>query len=360
MNKKKLLVLSGMFFALALTACNGGGNNSSEELDNTVDVFVLSGQSNMEGSTYYDNGKQWLQKACERLEIDSEPMFEGFDNIYTSYYGYYPYGGNNPTPHASNKTNPLAGEFQNTKVGMGNRDDFMGPEIGIAHALQRKATEDRPIYFIKCAFSGSGFNANTNQGNWVIDPATGNASSGGYSASKNLYDNKLKPFTENNLRLIEETGKTPVIRGFLWHQGETDSGNNNYYDQMMGLIARFREDFADYAIDEDGDNIAFVDGYIYDGPNSPYHSQSKATNLSINDKKQQIAEAGDNNFVINTSYCKQYGFSLEEDGGPMKLDIGLRQGDVEGGCDTYHYKTYDDLRMGIAYGECVIQNVLGE
>ena len=361
MKNKKLLVLGSMFFALCLTAC--GENKSVEpepEPDNTVDVFVLSGQSNMEGSTYFDNGKQWLQKACDRLEIDSDPMLNGFDNIYTSYYGYYPYGGNNPTPHASNKTKPLDGEFQKTKVGMGNRDDFMGPEIGIAHALQRKASEDRPIYFIKCAFSGSGFNANTNQGNWVIDPATGSASSGGYSASKNLYDNKLKPFTDNNLKLIEDTGKVPVIRGFLWHQGETDSGNSKYKDQMLGLIAKFREDFADYAVDGDGENIAFIDGYIYDGPNSPYHSQSKATNLQINDFKEEIAKAGENNFVINTSYCETYGYSTEEDGGPMKLDIGLKQGDVEGGCDTYHYKTFDDLKMGIAYGECIIENVLGE
>ena len=357
MNKKKLIVLSAMFCGLCITACSG--HTSEAEPDNTVDVFVLSGQSNMEGSTYYDNGQSWLQKACDRLDIDSTPMLNGFDNIFTSYYGYYPYGGT-VSPHASNKTDPMAGEFQKTKVGMGNRDDFMGPEIGIAHALQRKANVNRPIYFIKCAFSGSGFNANTSQGNWVIDPATGNASSGGYSASKNLYDNKLKPFTDNNLELIKATGKDPVIRGFLWHQGETDSGNANYETQMLGLIQRFRDDFADYAPEQDGSKIAFIDGYIYDGPNSPYHNQSVATNLSINDKKQSIAESNDNNFVINTSYKKTYGFSTEEDGGPMKLEIGLRNGDVEGGCDTYHYKTFDDLKMGIAYGECIIQNVLGE
>ena len=242
---------------------------------------------------------------------------------------------------------------------MGNRDDFMGPEIGIAHVLQERATEDRPIYFIKCAFSGSGFNCDTNQGNWVLDPdaKADNRGRYGYSATKNLYDNKLKPFTENNLKLIEDTGKTPVIRGFLWHQGESDTeAYQKYKASMLRLLNQFREDFADYAIDGDGENIAFVDGYIYDGQGSPYGQGA----TDLNNVKQAIAEEGDNNFIVNTSYKQTYGFSIEEDGGPMKLDIGLKNGDVEGGCDIYHYKTYDDVRMGIAYGQCIVENVLGE
>ena len=219
MKNKSLLLFATSILAMSLSGCvkKAAPAVSSEEeppVDNTVDVFVLSGQSNMEGSTYFDNGKQWLQKACDALELDSTPMFEGYDNILTSFYGYYPY--ESPVKlHAGNKENPMDGLFQPTKVGMGNRDDFMGPEIGLAEALKDKATEERPIYFIKCAFSGSGFSSNNP--NWVIDPSDRR-----YNAEQNLYENKLKVFTENNLRLIEESGKQPVIRGFLWHQGEND------------------------------------------------------------------------------------------------------------------------------------------
>ena len=354
MNSKKLLILGSMFLGLCLTAC--GGNNepvSEPEPDNTVDVFVLSGQSNMEGSTIFDGGtgKEWLQKACDRLEIDSTPMLEGFDNVYTSYYGYYPYG---VSVHASNKSKPMEGLFLNTKVGMGNTDRYMGPEIGIAHVLQERATEDRPVYLIKCAFSGSGFD----QGdpNWILegDPRTDRT----YNPSQNLYENKLKIFVENNLKLIEDTGKEPVIKGFLWHQGESDANKasqaNNYKYSMNALIQRFRDDFADYAPDQDGENISFIDGYIYDGPNTPYASVA-----ALNKVKKEIAEEGENNFIINMSYKQTYGYSTEEDGGPMKLEIGNVQGqDVEGGYDKYHYKTYDDVKMGIAYGRCIIDNVL--
>ena len=342
MKNKSLLLFATSILAVSLSGCvkRAAPAVSSEEeppVDNTVDVFVLSGQSNMEGSTYFDNGKQWLQKACDALELDSAPMFEGYDNILTSFYGHYPY--ESPVKlHASNKENPMDGLFQPTKVGMGNRDDFMGPEIGLAEALKDKATEERPIYFIKCAFSGSGFSSNNP--NWVIDPSDRR-----YNAEQNLYENKLKVFTENNLRLIEESGKQPVIRGFLWHQGESDTGNSNYQKQMDGLVERFREDFASYAADEDGQNIAFIDGYIYDGPNSPYGNGAQ----TLNNMKKALAESKDNNYVVNTSYHIE---------GGMKLEIGLQRGDVEGGCDIYHYKTKDCVRLGMGYGEIILDNVL--
>ena len=340
--KKNLLPFAASFLSLALCACTKpiGGDSMSvepEPIDDTVDVFVLSGQSNMEGSTYYDHGNDWLNKACDALGLDSQPMFDGYTNVLTSFYGYYPY--ENPVKlHAANKDDPMAGLFAPTKVGMGNRDDFMGPEIGIAEKLKERASEERPIYLIKCAFSGSGFSSQ--DPNWTIDPSDRR-----YNAEKNLYENKLKIFVENNLRLIEEDGKVPHIRGFLWHQGESDTGNSNYYNQMDGLVERFRDDFADYAIDGDGQNIAFIDGYIYDGPSSPYGQGAQ----TLNNAKKRLAESKDNNYVVNSSY------NIE---GGMRLEIGLRKGDVEGGCDIYHYKTKDCVKLGMAYGDIILDNVL--
>ena len=350
MKKKNLLLLSAMFCSLCLASCNAR-NSEEEPDDNTVDVFVLTGQSNMEGSTYFDHNQQWLQKACDRLEIDSTPMFEGFDNVLTSYYGYYPYGGS-VTPHASNKTDAMAGEFQKTKVGMGNTDQYMGPEIGIAHILQEKATSDRPIYLIKCAFSGSGFAKD--DPNWILEGDT--RTDHKYSASKNLYENKVKVFTENNLELIKATGKDPVIKGFLWHQGESDTGASaTYANSMKALVQRFRDDFADYAPEQDGENIAFIDAYIYDGPNSPYGSGAG----QLNKVKAGITkENEEHNFIINSSYNETYGFSIDEGDAAMQCAINYQGGDVEGGIDYYHYKTYDCVRLGMAYGQCIVENIL--
>ena len=344
------LLFCAALFATSLVACDNAKSEPKPEPDNTVDVFVLSGQSNMEGSTYFDHNKGWLQKACDKLELDSTPMFNGYENILTSYYGYYPYGGT-VTPHASNKTDPMAGEFQQTKVGMGNTDQYMGPEIGIAEALKERATSDRPIYLIKCAFSGSGFAKD--DPNWILegDPRTDHK----YNAKKNLYENKVKIFTENNLELITATGKEPVIKGFLWHQGESDSGNEKTYEySMKALIQRFRDDFAEYAPDKNGEKIAFIDGYIYDGPNSPYGNGA----TSLNNVKQKIAEEGENNYIVNCSYKQKYGYSIDADEAPMKCAINYQSGDVEGGVDYYHYKTYDALRLGMGYGGVIRDLIL--
>lgn len=363
MKLSKLSVLCVAFSALCLTAC-GGNNGGEQEPDNTVNVFVLSGQSNMEGSTTYDNGNDWLRKAFTKLnedydlDLDITPFVDsdgkvsknapGIENVLTSYYGFYPPSGPN-NAHASNTSDKLAGKFAPTNVAMGSQERFMGPEIGMSVLLQEYATEDKPIYFIKCAFSGSGF-VNSSP-NWAHLPEKFYDDRGNdlYNADNNLYETYFKPFVLSNLQLIADTGKEPVIKGFLWHQGESDAGNGNYDKHLSSLVGRFREEFAEYAPDADGDNIAFVDGYIYDGPRSPYGADQ---DLNVNKLKDKVAQEKDNNWVINTSYHHEDGQEK------MQLNINPDSGDVEGGVDMYHYKTYDCVRLGMAYAQVILDNNL--
>ena len=371
-NKKLLFILP--LTALVLTGCFQQGRNSSREGskapqsqepssqppvdDGTATVFVLSGQSNMEGSTTYvsASGDQWLRNAFEKLNDDYDldldiSYFEddegnvtrdapGVPEVQTSFFGFYPPSGPNGA-NASNKEDKRAGKFLPTNVGMGNQERFMGPEIGISMVLKEYATEDKPIYLIKCAFSGSGF---TNSApNWSHD-----STFSGYNADNNLYETYFKPFVDNNLKIIEnEIGRTPVIKGFLWHQGESDSGSNAYAKNLGSLVERFRTDYEDYAPDQDGQNIPFIDAYIYDGPRSPYGADQ---DLTVNKQKDQLAQEKENNYVINTSYHHEDGQEK------MCLNINPDSGDKEGGVDNYHYKTYDCVRLGMAYGQMIIDN----
>ena len=73
-------------------------------------------------------------------------------------------------------------------------------------------------------------------------------------------------------------------------------------DEMKGRIIgregeRFRNDYSDYAPDADGQNIPFIDAYIYDGPRSPYGADQ---DLTVNKQKDQLAKEKENNYVINT------------------------------------------------------------
>ena len=352
MKLSKIGILCVALMTVPLASCG-----RQEPVDNTVTVFVLSGQSNMEGSTTYvsASGDQWLRNAFTRLNEENENLnlditpFEdsdgnisknapGIPEIQVSYYGFYPPNGAS-SAHASNETDKLAGKFAPVNVAMGSQERFMGPEIGMSMLLKEYASEDKPIYFIKCAFSGSGFR--NSAPNWAH-----NSTFSGYNASNNLYETYFAPFVNNNLKYIEEElGKTPVIKGFLWHQGESDSGSNTYKDDLGSLVERFRTDYAEYAPEEDGQNIPFVDGYIYDGPRSPYGAD---TDLTVNKQKDLLAQEKDNNYVINTSYHHDDGQTK------MELNINPDDGDVEGGVDRYHYKTYDCVRLGMAYAKVLI------
>ena len=347
--QKRLLFLSALV-ATSLVACNNGG--PKPEPDNHVDVFVLSGQSNMEGSTYFvhPDGTPLLQNYFEEAGMDYTGVSEGIPTVKTSYYGfYYPNGwakAHTASPDTSTPEARLTPNFQPTKVGMGVADEvenpkdrskkvkdiFFGPELGIAYKIAEAASEENPVHLVKCAFSGSGF-TKTDGANWTKrdeDP------------TKSLFY-LLKTYTHNCLEAIEETGKVPVLKGFLWHQGESDGGDAKYEEYTRTLVGDFREEFKSYAVDEDPDKIAFIDCTIYDGKGVSKMSYGTAANeakLKIGNESEE-----DLNFCINANH---------EEGG-LGLEIG---DDSKGGFNTYHYNTKDAFILGEAYGEIILNNNL--
>lgn len=337
--RRSLFLVS--LLTLSLLGCQEQQQSSQVQEDEYVPVYVLAGQSNMEGSTFFDNGQNWLRNAMTDMDLDPEPCFDGIPNVLTSYYGYYPYQGGDwstLTPHASNLENPMAGEFLETKVGMGNTDNYMGPEIGLAYTLQDYADESLPIFFIKCAFSGSGFDK---------DPSWRSEQQG---VTNELYS-RLEQYTHNNLQLIEDMGYTPRIKALLWHQGESDCGNNAYVEDLEYLVGNFREEFGTYAEDEDGEQIAFIDALIYDAPQALANFSYGAGVNTLNAQKNEFASNGDLNFCIDTSFSSGVGLELEIGGG--------RDGGNYGGCSgTYHYTTRDCFRLGEAYANMILDNDL--
>ena len=312
-------------------------------------VFILTGQSNMEGQTQYESsdGKtQYLRNALGKLGIeDGDCLFDGIPEVRTSYYGCgYGEIGDPKQIHASNKETPIEGKFENTKVGMGakanswgssggNTENRMGPELGCAYKLREHASEENPIYFIKAGVSGSGFaQTGSNAINWNIEE------------DPNLYDKHLKPYTQNCLDLIEaEAGVKPIIRGFLWMQGESDTEQKKidaYEDRFDAFVGKLKKDFASYAKDGNGSNIAVIDACIYDGPNTQWGAQ---TSVNMNNLKMQMAETHENQYCINTS-CKLEG------------GMGLKVGDPGG--DSMHYNTESSFRLGMAFADVIIDNNL--
>lgn len=340
MKNNRLFFFTSLL-SLCLAGCNGGGSNNSsseEPVEQGPAVFILTGQSNMNGQTAHSN----LQTVLTNLGIDdADTLFEGVPEVRTSYFGvgYGEIYGNGI--YASNKTEPIAGQFENTKVGMGSNANNMGPEVGLAYKLKDYGAEDKPIYFIKMGISGSGFD----QGNPTIGSnGRGAVVNWNIEQNPNLYNDFLKPYVENCLELIkEEAGMDPVIKGFVWHQGESDSATAKiplYAGRFNALANKIREDFTDYAKDQDPENIAVIDALIYDGDDTAW---GKQTSQDLNQVKVDNAAASTNYYCVNTS--------MKREGGAQ-----LRVGSPGG--DSMHYNTESSFKLGMLYADVIIDNYL--
>ena len=348
--KKRFMLLS-VAAILSLAACGGANSQpapSSEEPqvnENEVSVFLLSGQSNMQGNS--SSSEANLKQAFQDLGFeDFDDVYDGMPEVQSSVYcaGYGELNhenlnGNTRLQSYTNKEAPFDGKFIDTVPGLGNNSGQMGPEFGMAYYLKDYASEDKPIFLVKMASNGSGFAQSGTQYTWPVKDSSGNF------PEINLYDTFAKPFLENNLKLIEDMGFDPVIKGWVWHQGESDSATEKIqvYGQRLGdMVEKFREDFSDYARDGDGENIAFIDGMIYQGEGT---SWGKETSVAMNNAKQEFADSADNNYIVDI-----YG---NED--PI-AENELKPGNPGG--DSMHYNTKSSLRLGMAYGKVIVDNDL--
>ena len=358
---RKSLLLCVSFLAMGVTGCNNTQKSKEPEKKDAPIVFVLSGQSNMEGQTNFGTGgtdTSYLDKALQDLNItDGDVCKTGIDSVMTSYYGNgygeldrtdYNTGGQtreDAQPHASNKNDKIKGLFLPTKIGMGHSDTQMGPELGCAYALKDKATKDKPIYFVKMASSGSGFaqSGSSAEGkNWEVKTADGTI------VEHNLYSDFLKPFLQNNLDWIEETtGEKPVIKGWLWHQGESDGGEkakrDAYARRLSDMIDALRTDFADYSDSKDGKSIAFVDGMTFEGGTMLAGADDAK---ALNEIKLAAADANDKRYIVDT-------YANEE-----HTEANLLTVSGNGSTQGVHYNTKDSFRLGMAYGKVIIDNNL--
>ena len=342
---KKIAFVLLLQSLLCLSACNNTNNQQSQEQEEKpINVFILSGQSNMEGNTQFDDGHGYLQEGLDELGItDAQCCYDGIPEVQTSFYGGPAFNMNNT--RGSNKEDKMAGLFLDTVLGMGADDKQFGPEVGAAYVLKDHASKEQPIYFIKSAFGGSGLSGGFGQ-SWDL------------TANPNLYKDHLKVFVENNLKLIEEKeGKKPTIKGFLWHQGENDAQRSNsskYQERFDALIGQFRSDFASYAPEENGDNIALIDCYIFDKGDSDSASLPSGVTVGdiklLNAAKKAISEERENNYIINSSW--QY------EGG-LKLQVNENSSGVDhGGVGGQHYWAKDMFQLGMEYAKIIVENDL--
>ncbi|MEW4561157.1 sialate O-acetylesterase [Bremerella sp. JC770] len=182
----------------------------------TVDVYILSGQSNMAGSGNKSHLPEQWKAAHPSVQYWDGKKFVDFDPMQLSLHG--------------------SGRF--------------GPEVGFAGtmaSLQPRKT----IYVVKFALSGQPLHAGFSGAKWMGDepgPNRGTFYAGTSPEDPNMgnhYKRLHEQFT-GAFAALKADGKTPQLKGIAWMQGEADAKHEisaTTYAQSIALLkSRIEED----------------------------------------------------------------------------------------------------------------------
>jgi hypothetical protein len=204
----------------------------------TMDIYLLGGQSNATGQGYIRNIDS--EKIVALTPEFSRP-FKADQRVRLFYIkGWF------DSPWGSFKG------LENGKPELAwmplrqcSEDSIrFGPEMGFGNRMMQQNPTDT-IGIIKYASSGSNLQVQWNPGTSSTDTTQ--------------WGTQFKWFVkavDSGLSALRKQGITPVIRGMLWQQGESDTGYDNYAAMLGHFIDRVRGQWS-------VPNMLFVYGYVY-------------------------------------------------------------------------------------------------
>lgn len=283
---------------------------------NAIDVYLIGGQSNAAGSSRVKNLRGNFANIMFTGEVDK----------------------NRKTGAASLG---LIGRYRKSvRTGYGVSTNHIGPEFGMAEALNDYYGSGRPAIIFKSAAGGTALHNDTGGlsdtfGNWYprsmwgsrkVDPKT--------SPMGVQYYNFVENFKTTYNMLVED-GYTPKIRGMVWMQGESDLGRESGYEGLLkALINDLRADLYEITGDEDVKEMPFVIGKIattfgsYNNPKVP----------PFNRMQERVAKTMKNVYTIETA----------------DLIIVNKDGSIAG-TDTAHFSESDAEKLGIRFAEKLLE-----
>ena len=121
-----------------------------------------------------------------------------------------------------------------------------GPELSFGASIAEATGSDNQIAIIKVSRGGTNLRFD-----WMVNPNINTVD----DEPRGFLYRALMEHVAAGLAELEEDGSTAIVRGFVWHQGESDSDNVAGY---AGLFA----DFVAGVRDEFGEDIPFVLGEL--------------------------------------------------------------------------------------------------
>ena len=287
--------------------------------EKTIDMYLVAGQSNAAGCTLISNIPQ------EKIKDEYR---NGFSNVL--YYGKV------------TGSNDILNFTTNVKLGQGQTSGCIGPEIGIADAIQRYSP-DRQAIVVKRAYGGTqlidtALSQNSESGNWA-SPSMRNSSSLQGKTGK-LYDEYIQVVTDA-VNHYKNQGYTVNLKGTFWMQGESDVGvgAETYRPYLEALIDDLRVDYAKLFGEDEGRSAPFVIGKIattMDGGASKWPQLTPFIQM-----QQEVANSKPSVYCVET---KDYIITDTATGLP-----------AEGCHDTWHFSGKDMLSLGYEAGKIMFE-----
>lgn len=245
---------------------SGLGGGGSAGADPKFLIFLLLGQSNMEGAP---------QPQSQDLAQNPRIRVLAYDNCQNVSREY-------------NQWYPASPPLHSCGAGVGPGDYF-------SKTLIESLPSDYTIGLVPCAVNGA-----------PIDLFRKDVARNGYTLPP---DNHWETGYEWIVSRAREAQKVGVIRGILFHQGESDNGQTVWVSKVKGLVSDLRTDLAL------GD-VPFLAGELY------YDGCCAGHNTLV----QQLASEVTNGFVVSASGLNgtdQYHFDL-----PGQRELGTRYGNT--------------------------------
>lgn len=192
--------------AMGLSALGGCG-------DNSIDVYLIGGQSNAVGNAYME-------------DLSADDLNKNYENTL-----YYAEGTVSEAAYGT-----LTYVTTETDKGQGWTPAHFGVEVGMAKKFQKESKDKRAL--IKCAFNGSSINKNnTSMGSWWTE-ATEIP-----NVSIKCYDRFIQAVL-SGMQALRDEGYNPKIKAMVWLQGESNAGNSSYLQDLRTLRDKIRALFS--------------------------------------------------------------------------------------------------------------------
>ena len=313
----KLNVLISIFLLLGLSSCKNSSSSSyastsssttsikQEEKNNSIDVIILTGQSNAEGHT-------WNNELFKNIDKDQAKQYiDGYDKIKIRF-------------NCNNGLN-YCKDFQNVKLGYGLSTNQFGPEIGMAEYINNVSEFlNNDVYIIKYAVGGTSLYSD-----WRSpSSSTSNIPTG------RLYTNLIN-YIDESINLLKEQNFIPTIKTICFMQGESDSTSigSSVYEELED---NFIKDIKNHIEATQDEIVQFVDAGISDCPNwSQYY---KIINQA---KKNNVLKDSSNRYYFDTVDAK-----LEYRYEPISNP------------DINHYDSLSMIELGKLFSKTLFENAI--